>query len=145
MHFFLYLKNNEFHFLSKTPKFTQYLKNLSAVLLKLNNDEALLKSVQTIKSLIEELTANEESVKELNETLTFILLHYQKLPSACDEMFEHILSCIVEDENSVNRHDYYKRYLKQLYKTEKINKLLCEAAKMHEIFNQDIYPLGNET
>lgn len=88
--------------------------------------------------------SNKDTTKQINETLASVLTQYNKLPNCYDEILEQVLFHIINDEDSINRHEYYKKYLKLLYKTEKFDKLFIEAVQMHKIFNQDIYPLGNE-
>lgn len=88
------------------------------------------------------LASNEELSKKIIETLVVLLTQYSKLPNEYDDILEQVLSYMIKNDESINRHEYYKRYLKLLYKTEKFNELFVEAEKMHKIFNQDIYPLG---
>ncbi|XP_014213900.1 tetratricopeptide repeat protein 37-like [Copidosoma floridanum] len=122
-------------------KFLQYLKNLSKTLLKLNDDKVLFESISVLCKLKEKRDISEETVKIINEAMATVLTQCPRLSSDLDEILEQILSSIVEDKNSANRHEYYKKYLKLLYKFEKIDKLMSEAAKMHAIFVLDIYPL----
>lgn len=113
--------------------------------MKLNNDDLLSKSVAVLLQLKKIDAANEDITKQINETLAYILTQYNKLPNCYDEILEQVLIYIINDEDSINRHEYYKKYLKLLYKTEKFDKLFIEAVQMHTIFNQDIYPLGNNS
>ncbi|XP_011495670.1 PREDICTED: tetratricopeptide repeat protein 37 [Ceratosolen solmsi marchali] len=122
-------------------KLMHYLKALSINLLKLKDENALMESVDIICKLRDNENLDENVIKEINEILASILTQYPKLPRSFDEILEQILVSIVEAEDSINRHDYYKKYLKLLYKSEQYIKLLTEAIKMHKIFNQDIYPL----
>lgn len=120
------------------------MKNLSKTLLKLNDDSALLESISLLRKLKERDGISEDLVKVINDAMAAILTQYHKLPSDLDQIYKQVLSCIVQDENSTNRHEYYKKYLKLLYKCEDIDKLMFEATKMHQIFIQDIYPLGKK-
>ena len=128
---------------SDLTKFNQYLKNVAKTVLKLNNDKALSESIAVISKLKEEGNFSEETIKLINDTLASILTQYPRLSSDHDRILEQVLSGIIDNENSINRHEYYKKYLKLLYKTEKFDKLFSEAIKMHNIFSQDVYPLGN--
>ena len=120
------------------------MKNLVSTLLKLNNDDALSKTVKTLIELKRKNACNEEIAKKITETLVVVLTQYPKLSSDYDDILEQVLLYMIKDDTSINRHDYYKRYLKLLYRTEKFNELFIEAEKMHKIFNHDIYPLGNQ-
>ncbi|XP_058800397.1 tetratricopeptide repeat protein 37 [Phymastichus coffea] len=126
---------------SDLKKMSHYLKNISEIILKLTNDEVLSDTVNKLCKLKDQKGREPEAIKAINETIVSVLIHYPKLTNDYDEILEQVLITIIEDENSVNRHEYYKRYLRLLYKLEKYNKLLSEAIKMHEIFSQDIYPL----
>ncbi|NP_001153421.1 tetratricopeptide repeat domain 37 isoform X1 [Nasonia vitripennis] len=124
-----------------TTKFILYLKNLSESLLQANDDKALSECIATLCKLKAKEETDVEKVKLINETIASVLTQYPKITNELDEILEQVLSILIQDENSINRHDYYKRYLKLLYKSEKFDKLISEAAKMYSIFNQDIYPL----
>jgi hypothetical protein len=111
--------------------------------LNLKNDSVLASSIEVISKLRDDKEWDNEMIKYINQTLAFILTQYPKLSSNYNEILEQVLVSIIEDKDSLNRHDYYKKYLKLLYKSEQFIKLMFEAIKMHNIFNQDIYPLGN--
>ncbi|KAJ8681556.1 hypothetical protein QAD02_017348 [Eretmocerus hayati] len=133
---------NKFLQLESDPsKVSQYLKNLSIILLKLNDEGALTKTISRLIELRKTGGLEKELMKQVNEALVTLLTQYPKLFAAYDEMLEQILNCIIEDEDCANKHEYYKKYLKHLYRTEKYDQLLSEAVKMHKIFTQDIYPL----
>lgn len=140
-----FIKYKQVFFCSDSTKILHYLKSLSECLLKISNDETLSDAIAELCKLKEKEGSSEDIIKAINETIASILIQYPKLTNDYDTVLETVLLSIVKDESSVNRHEYYKRYLRLLYKLEKYNELLSEAIKMHGIFNQDIYPLGIET
>ncbi|KAL7288696.1 hypothetical protein TKK_0017421 [Trichogramma kaykai] len=133
--------NQILQFESDTAKFINHLKNLITTLLKLKNDDLLAQSVKVLIKLRQQYASDEEKYKKIIEAIAVILTQYPKLTHDYDAILEETLIYLIEDESSLNRHEYYKKYLKHLYKMEKFDELFVEATKMHNIFNQDIYPL----
>lgn len=96
-----------------------------------------------LSKLREKADSSKEIIKLINDELALLLTQYPKLSCEHDEILEQVLSLIINNGDSINRHEYYKKYLKLLYKSEKFSKLFQEAVKMHSIFIQDIYSLGD--
>lgn len=81
----------------------------------------------------------------INSSLAKILTHYPKDLEEYTSTLEDVLAEICKDTETTNRQEYYKRYLKILYKRGKLDALLTESARMHEQFSDDTYPLGERS
>ncbi|CAG2064505.1 unnamed protein product, partial [Timema podura] len=55
--------------------------------------------------------------------------------------FETTLSTILKNSPGNDTEEYYKKYLKILYKHDKLSLLLEEARRMHELYPSSSYPL----
>lgn len=129
----------KFYF-SNPAKIDHFLSNLEKFVLQLKDDKILDKIISDLRQLHE--TWSEEKIKLIDSTLVSILTQYSKLPSEYEYILESTLLSILKEGDISNKHEYYKKYLRILYKVEKLSLLLTEAVKMHEYFTQDIYPLG---
>lgn len=144
--FWIILLNNTFKYLnfyfSNPTKISHFLSSLEKIVLQLKDDKILSKVISELCELRGLL--NDEMIKQINLTLVSILTQYPKPPSEHDTVLESILHSIIKEGDISNKHEYYKKYLRVLYKLDKLSLLLIEAAKMHEFFPQDIYPLGKQ-
>lgn len=125
---------------SNSSKITNYLSSLERILLQLKDDKVLGKAISELCEA-REIFDEVDLIKQMDLTLVSILTQYPKLPNEHDTVLESTLNSILMDGDVSNKHDYYKKYLRVLYKLDKLSLLLIEAAKMHGIFPEDIYPL----
>ncbi|XP_012257142.2 tetratricopeptide repeat protein 37 isoform X1 [Athalia rosae] len=103
--------------------------------LQLKNDTAVADVVSTFQHLRE--ISSEDRKKVINLSLARILTEYPQDLKEYSGLLEATLAAVCKDLNIPNRQEYYKKYLKILYKAGKADVLLTEAARMHEQFSDD--------
>lgn len=127
---------------SEGTKFEQYLTNCTDQLLSLKDDKLFEESVSCFRTLYINFEDDSEKIFLLNNSLAKLLTQYPNVTSSCDDLLEKALSSVVSNSQTANRQDFYKRYLKLLYKLKKYELQLQEAAKMHDLYPKNSYPLG---
>ncbi|XP_015592231.1 tetratricopeptide repeat protein 37 [Cephus cinctus] len=124
---------------SDPTKFSHFLNNISIFSLKLKDHCVINEVIETLCKIIE--ISSEERVKLINAALASILMQYPNIQDRYNNLLQSTLAAVSKDLNIKNRQNYYRRYLKMLYKSQNFSLLLSEAALMHEQFNNDPYPL----
>ncbi|KYM94057.1 PREDICTED: tetratricopeptide repeat protein 37 isoform X2 [Cyphomyrmex costatus] len=125
---------------SKSPKFTHFMNKISEIVLRIKNDDILSEALSTLSSLRE--ISTEEKINLIDKTLVWILSEYPNSRiNKYQELYENVLESVIKDKDLVNRHEYYRTYLRILHNSNKLAKLLTAAQDMHTQFPQDAYPL----
>lgn len=124
---------------SGTSKVLSILDKITDLLLRKNNNPYLNEAIETLNYLREKVNPEKRSI--INKTLAFILTQQSGTICQFEDLLESVLAHVIEDNNVVNRQDYYRKYLKILYTSGKITTLLDKAIDMHKQFMQDICPL----
>lgn len=117
-----------------------FLNKISEIVLKIKDDGVLSEVLDTL-NLLRQLPAKEKA-SLVNKTLAEILTEYPDSSDKHRKLFENVLASVIRDTDLVNRHQYYRKYLKILYDAQKLTVLLVEAKEMHIQFPQDSFPLG---
>lgn len=125
--------------ISDTSKVFSILEKITNLLLRKKDNLCLNEAIEALNYLRENVNTEKQSL--IDKTLAFILTEQFEYVSEFKEIFENVLENVIEDNNVVNRQDYYRKYLKILYSSGKITKLLNKAVEMHKQFIQDICPL----
>lgn len=129
------------HFYSDSPKFAHFLNKVSEIVLRLKDDDTLSEVLNTLGTLRKMSTKEKASL--IDKTLAWLLTEYpNSIINKYQELFEDVLASVVRDKDIVNRHEYYRRYLKMLYDANKFATLLAEAQEMYKQFPQDAHSLG---
>jgi hypothetical protein len=126
---------------SESPKFTHFVNKVSEIVLRIKDDEILSEVLITLSTLRE--FSSEEKTSLINKTLAWILTEYPNDIKKYQELYEDVLASVIKATDLVNRQEYYRKYLKILYKSNKYIILLTAAEDMHTQFPQDTQPLGN--
>jgi len=127
---------------SESPKFTHFVNKVSEIVLRIKDNEILSDVLITLSTLRE--FCSEEKTSLINKTLAWILTEYPNNDiKKYQELYEDVLASVIKVMDLVNRQDYYRKYLKILYDSNKYIILLTAAEDMHTQFPQDIQPLGN--
>lgn len=93
-------------------------------------------------SVLREVSTKEKT-SLIDKTLAWVLTEYSdNSMTKYQEFYENILASVINDTDLVNRQEYYRKYLKMLYDSNKFTILLTAAQNMHSQFPQDAYPLG---
>ncbi|EZA59238.1 Tetratricopeptide repeat protein [Ooceraea biroi] len=125
---------------SDSPKFTHFINKVSEIVLRIKDDEVLSEVLTTLSTLRE--VSAEERTSLIDKTLAWVLTEY---PSSGvknhHELYEDILASVIKDTDLMNRQEYYRRYLKALYDSNKYTVLLTAAEDMHAQFPQDAQSL----
>ncbi|KAG7189428.1 hypothetical protein KM043_017131 [Ampulex compressa] len=124
---------------STSSKFSHMLDTVCELCLRHKDDKVLAEAIEILNKMRD--TSDIDKVSLINKTLAWLLTEYSVDMSQHQEVLESILMSVIQDVNIVNRQDYYRRYLKILYDTDKIAALIQNAIEMHEQFPQDIHPL----
>ncbi|XP_046996555.1 tetratricopeptide repeat protein 37 [Schistocerca americana] len=74
-------------------------------------------------------------------TLVTVLGQIPDLNAKLSAKLEDALSLILQDDLEEEKEDYYKKYLKLLYKCKKYKELMNEAINMHLLYKKMEYPL----
>lgn len=128
------------HF-SDSPKFTSFVNKVSEIGLKTKDDEVLSEILDTMSVLRNTSTKEKRSLIE--KTLAWMLTeHSNHTTHKYQELYESILASVINDTDLMNRQEYYRKYLKILYDSNKFTVLLATAQDMHMQFPEDVYPLG---
>ncbi|EFN89108.1 Tetratricopeptide repeat protein 37 [Harpegnathos saltator] len=122
-----------------SPKYLQFLNKLSEIVLKIKNNDILFEVLNTL-NILRQLPAKEKT-SLIDKTLAQTLTECPNILEKHKELFENVLASVVKDTDVVNRHEYYRIYLKMLYDANKLILLLEEAKEMHTQFPQDSIPL----
>lgn len=117
-----------------------FLNKVSEIVLRIKDDEVLSEVLDTL-SILRELPTKEKT-SLIDKTLAQVLTEYPSTLHKHQELFENVLASVIGDTDLVNRHEYYRRYLKILYNTKKFTVLLAKAKEMHTQFPQNNLPLG---
>ena len=125
---------------SSAAKFDHFLDKLDNIVVQLKNDQILGKVISDLQELRDSL--DDERIKKIDLTLASILTQYPKLPGKHEAFFESILLTMIKVGDVTKKQECYKKYLRVLYRQQKLSLLLTEAVKIHEFSRQDIYPLG---
>ncbi|XP_046833328.1 tetratricopeptide repeat protein 37 [Vespa crabro] len=115
------------------------LEKIANLLLFKKDSLNLNQGIETLNCLRKKV--NEEKQSLINKTLAYVLTEQYDNILQFKDILENVLANVIKDTNVVNRQDYYRKYLKLLYTSNKIITLLHEATQMHEEFVQDICPL----
>lgn len=87
--------------------------------------------------------STKEKTSLIDKTLAWVLTEYSdNSMTKYQEFYEDILASVINDTDLVNRQEYYRKYLKMLYDSNKFTILLTAAQDMHSQFPQDACPLG---
>jgi len=87
--------------------------------------------------------SNKEKTSLIDKTLAWVLTEYPNSSiTKYQEFYEDILASVIKDTDLLNRQEYYRKYLKMLYNSNKFAILLMAAQDMHAQFPQDTCPLG---
>lgn len=116
------------------------LEKIADLLLRKKDNLNLNQGIETLSCLREKVNAEKQSL--INKTLAFVLTEQFDNVLQFKDILEDVLANVIKDISVVNRQDYYRKYLKLLYTSNKIITLLQEATQMHKEFVQDICPLG---
>lgn len=126
---------------SESPKFAHFLSKVSEIVLKLKDDDVLSEVLDTLSALRKPSTKQRTSL--IDKTLAWLLTEYSNNSiNGYQELFEDVLASVVRDADLVNRHEYYRRYLRMLYDANKLTVLLTEAQEMYAQFPQNAHSLG---
>ncbi|KAI4499739.1 hypothetical protein M0802_004995 [Mischocyttarus mexicanus] len=124
---------------SDMSKAFMILEKISDLLLCKKNNVNFNEAINKLSHVRDKV--NKEKHILISKTLAYILTEQSDNMFLFNNLLENVLSIVVKDFNVVNRQSYYKKYLKLLSKSNKINILIDEAGKMHKQFERDIYPL----
>ncbi|XP_072746078.1 superkiller complex protein 3 isoform X2 [Anoplolepis gracilipes] len=125
---------------SDSPKFTYFINKVSEIVLRIKDDDILSEVLDTLSALREVSTKEKTSL--IDKTLAWVLTEYPNNNiTKYQEFYEDILASVVKDTDLVNREEYYRKYLKMLYDSNKFTILLTAAQDMHAQFPQDACPL----
>ncbi|XP_012537096.1 tetratricopeptide repeat protein 37 [Monomorium pharaonis] len=125
---------------SNSPKFTHFVNKISEIILRIKNDDILSEALSTFSALRE--ISTKERINLINKTLVWVLSEYPNNKiNKHQELYENVLASVIKDVDLVNRQEYYRKYLKMLYESNKITELLTAAQEMHIQFLQDACPL----
>jgi len=109
--------------------------------LRIKNDEILSEALNTLSMLRE--VSTKEKINLIDKTLVWVLSEYpNNTINKHQELYENVLASVIKDIDLMNRQEYYRKYLKILYDSNKFTKLLAAAQDMHIQFPQDVCPLG---
>lgn len=86
--------------------------------------------------------STKEKTSLIDKILAWVLTEYPNSMTKYQEFYEDILASVIKDTDLVNRREYYRKYLKMLYDSNKFTVLLTAAQDMHTQFPQDACPLG---
>lgn len=116
------------------------MNKISEIVLRIKNDEILSEALNTFSVLREAST--KEKINLIDKTLVWVLSEYpNNRLNKHQELYESVLASVIKDVELVNRQEYYRKYLKVLYDSNKFSKLLAAAQDMHTQFQQDTCPL----
>lgn len=126
---------------SDSPKFTHFVNKISEIVLRIKNDDILSEALGTLSTLREDST--KEKINLIDKTLAWVLSEYPDSGiKKHQDLYENVLASVINDIDLVNRQEYYRKYLKMLYDSNKFTTLLTAAQDMHIQFPQDACPLG---
>lgn len=119
-----------------------FLTKISEIVLRIKNDDILSEALSTLGALREVSTKEKRTL--IDKTLVWVFAEYptNKITKH-QELYEAVLASVIKDVELVNRQEYYRKYLKLLYDSNKFATLLIAAPDMHCQFPQDACPLGN--
>jgi len=87
--------------------------------------------------------STKEKINLIDKTLVWVLSEYpNNRINKHQELYENVLASVIKDVDLMNRQEYYRKYLKILYDSNKFTKLLAAAQDMHIQFPQDVCSLG---
>lgn len=87
--------------------------------------------------------STKEKTSLIDKTLAWVLTEYpNNNMTKYQKFYEDILASVINDTDLMNRQEYYRKYLKMLYDSNKFTILLTAAQDMHAQFPQDACPLG---
>ncbi|XP_011689404.1 PREDICTED: tetratricopeptide repeat protein 37 [Wasmannia auropunctata] len=125
---------------SESAKFTHFVNKISEIVLRIKNDDVLSEALSTFSVLRE--VSNKEKINLIDKTLVWVLSEYpSNRITEHQELYENVLASVIKDVDLVNRQEYYRKYLKILYDSNKFRRLLIAAEDMHIQFPQDTCPL----
>jgi len=117
------------------------VNKISEIVLRIKNDDILSEALNTLSMLRE--VSTKEKINLIDKTLVWVLSEYpNNRINKHQELYENVLASVIKDIDLMNRQEYYRKYLKILYDSNKFTKLLAAARDMHVQFPQDVYPLG---
>lgn len=114
---------------------------------KISELPAQFKDTATLTRCIEHLSEvkkklGSDKVKLIDKTLGWILVdNYHKLEKYQD-LLKSIFESIIDDLDTADQQNIYRKYLKILYNKGELIVLIHTAINMHQIFPQDVLPLG---
>lgn len=118
-----------------------FVNKVSEIVLRIKNDDILSEVLSTLNVLRE--ISTKEKINLIDKTLAWVLSEYpNNRIGKHQEFYENVLASVIKDVDLMNRQEYYRKYLKILYDSNKFTKLLTAAQDMHIQFPQDACPLG---
>ncbi|XP_077270060.1 superkiller complex protein 3 isoform X1 [Temnothorax americanus] len=125
---------------SDSPKFTHFVNKISEIILRIKNDDVLSEALNTLSTLRE--VSTKQKINLIDKTLVWVLSEYPNdRINDHQELYENVLASVIKDVELMNRQEYYRKYLKMLYDSNKFTALLAAAQDMHVQFSQDACPL----
>lgn len=128
-------------YFSDSPKFTHFVNKISEIVLRIKNDDILSEALSTL-SVLREVSAKEK-INLIDKTLAWVLSEYPDNGiKKHQDLYENVLASVIKDVDLMNRQEYYRKYLKLLYNSNKFTALLTAAQDMYIQFPQDGCSLG---
>ncbi|GAB1861709.1 Tetratricopeptide repeat protein 37 [Camponotus japonicus] len=125
---------------SDSSKFTYFINKVAEIVLRVKDDDILFEVLDTLSVLRK--ISNKEKTSLIDKTLAWVLTEYPNSSiTKYQEFYEDILASVIKDTDLLNRQEYYRKYLKMLYNSNKFAILLMAAQDMHAQFPQDTCPL----
>jgi len=111
------------------------VNKISEIVLRIKNDDILSEALNTLSMLRE--VSTKEKINLIDKTLVWVLSEYpNNRINKHQELYENVLASVIKDIDLMNRQEYYRKYLKILYDSNKFSKLLAAAQDMHIQFPQ---------
>lgn len=121
---------------SDEAKFVEVCNKLALIALKLSKVEQCVEILMT-----EGKHSSPEKQKVIWRTLASVLMQKKDLSSELAAVLETSLGVIIKESMSEDIEEYYKKYLRLLYKNKKFTLLLEEAKKMHLLYPKSVSAL----
>ncbi|XP_063225938.1 superkiller complex protein 3 [Bacillus rossius redtenbacheri] len=121
---------------SDLGKFTDICNKLAVLSVKLNTIDEFVKILSH-----DTVAATPERQSVVWKTVSLVLAQLRDLPDNLSEVLELYLRNVLKSCEDGEREEYYKKYLKVLYKRKKYEVLRQEATKMHSLCADSVYPL----
>ncbi|XP_034950354.1 tetratricopeptide repeat protein 37 [Chelonus insularis] len=122
-------------------KFVYYIDQITKLLISSENINMLDQVIQVFSKIKSDEKRDNNDLSKINEALFTIFSNFSQAPEQYTELYEQVLSSLLDNDCPSKQIEYYKTYLKFLFLKKKFLEAIAIATEMYKKYPREIYPL----